>query len=325
MSGPPCTLWGTPPRVRFLDSRGSALPFSVTDRWLGPDRREPVLVDARHSPAFPVAKFRCDTTLEPARVASIVVTLPLGAGTLAGSIPRDAARLAFCPQDEGDQRVRVGAIGSWQISARPPSRNVAISVHSRFSPFGLPTWGRADLDGDGHPDLVVVRPSGLVTAHVGSRTLRLRLLRDPTMRLQGLADLTGDGRVDVLVGGTALGCGAGYRLCATGTSVLTLADGQLRVVHFPGDRPQWDDGEGDLFEGWVCEPGGPTELDLEQTGASSYRLTRTRYRVRGVTVSAGLRTVSRGTAGYLRLQTLTRTRCAGLDRWGWAPERGPQG
>jgi hypothetical protein len=324
-SGPPCTVWGTP-QVRLLDSRGATLPFSFTRHWLGRELGGPVRVDARHSPAFALAKYRCDTVPDPRFAASVIATLPLGAGTLTGAVPGNLMRLPFCPSDEGDQRVHVGAIGSWQTDQTGVTpRRVAISMHSTFSPLGLPTWGRADLDGDGHPDLVVVRPSGLVTARVGRRMLRNRILRDPTLRLQGFADLTGDGRPDVLVGGTATGCTAGYRTCSSATRVLTLTAGRLGLVRFPGDQPLWDGGEGDLFEGWLCGSGGPTEVGLEQTGDTSYRLTRTRYGVHGLTAAEVARAVTLGTGGYRRLQSLTRTRCAGLDRWGWAPERGPLG
>jgi hypothetical protein len=323
VAGPPCTVWGTP-RVRFLDARGAILPFLITDRWRH-EHLGPVLVDAGHSPAFPVAKFRCDTTTNPSTVASVEATLPLDAGTLTGRVPPDAARLSFCPRDGGDQRIHVGTIGSWQTPTTGTApRRPAISMHSRFNSGSFPTWGRADLDGDSRRDLVLVRP-GLVTARLHGRVLRLRLPGNSTAELQGFADLTGDDRPDILVGGTSLGCGTGYRYCASRANAVTLEEGRLRVVRFPRGGPVWNAGEGDAFEGWVCRPGGPTEIYAEQTGVSSYRLSRTRYRVRGLHVSVVSRSVTRGTAGHDRLQALTRTRCPGLDRWGWAPERGPLG
>jgi len=112
VTGAACSLRGTP-GVRFFDAGGARLPFSVTRRWLGREHRAPVLVDARHAPAFAVAKYRCDTVRNPPVAAEVLVTLPRSPGTLRGTVPAAGARLGFCPGDDGDQRVHVGAIGSW--------------------------------------------------------------------------------------------------------------------------------------------------------------------------------------------------------------------
>jgi hypothetical protein len=322
--GPPCTLWGVP-RVRFLDSAGTPLAFPTTQHWLGRERHGPVRVSAGHPTAFPVAKYRCDTTPDPPIAASVVVTLPDAAGTLRGVIPATAARLAYCPGDGGDQRVHVGAIGGWQLSTTASPTRVAVSMHSRLAPQGLPTWGRADLDGDGSPDLVVVRPSGRTVALIGSRVLHARVPGRPTDRLQGFTDLTGDGRPEILVGATALGCDAGYRFCATRPTVLTLLDGRLRVVRFPEPAVSWDNGQGDLFAGVVCSAHGPTQVEVLMTGGNGYEMISTTYRVAGVTAHVVDRTTVHGAGTYRHLAALAATRCPGLAVDGWAPERGPLG
>jgi hypothetical protein len=86
--GPPCTVWGTP-TLRFLDAHGAVLPFAVTDRWRHA-HRGPVLVDARHSPNFPVEKFRCDTVRNPVTDTrtSCSARAPRGAGPGTGHAPR---------------------------------------------------------------------------------------------------------------------------------------------------------------------------------------------------------------------------------------------
>ena len=323
VSGRPCTVWGAP-HLRFLDPGGSALPFSTTRRWRG-EHEGPVLVGAGHAPAFAVAKYRCDTATNSPTVASVVATLPLGAGTLTGTVPPDAARLAFCPRDGGDQRVHVGTIGTWQTSGPPPPGRVALSMHSAFASSGLPTWGRSDLDGDGHRDTVVVHPTGLVVATVGGHTTRIRVPGRPTDRLQGFTDLTGDGHPDVLVAVTALGCVAGYRFCASSPVVLTLRGGRFRTVHFPGAGVSWDDGQGDLFAGVVCASGVPVQVQVLMTGRHGYRLIRTTYRVTGLRARAVARSTVTGAGTPHQLAALATTRCPGLGRTGWAPEHGPAG
>lgn len=315
--GPACTLWGTP-TVRLTAADGSPAPETYLRRWLWPQHIRPVAVSRQRPQYVALETTRCDATpTSYTRMLSVV--LPQGAGTVAGVVP-----IGYCGLRQRPNRVYVAALGTWSVRRRPAPRDVAVSMHSRFSARGLATWGRADLAGNGHSDLVLVRP-GLVTARVGGRLLRVRVPRAGNDELQGLADLTGDARPDILVGVTALGCSAGYRYCASGATVVSLLDGRLRIVRFPADRPQWDDGQGDLFEGWVCRSGGPTEIDLALTGASTYELNRTRYVVSGLRARRAARTTQSGSGATPRLLRLTRTRCAGLDRWGWAAERGPLG
>lgn len=317
--GRPCTLWGAPD-LRFRDSSGATLPFSVTQRWVGSERRGPVLVDSRHSPAFPVAKYRCDTTVNPPVVASVTATMPNGAGTLTGTVARTAARLAYCPRDDGDQRVHVGTIGSWQLTRQTPPTRVAVSVHSSFLPPRTPSWGRADLNGDGHADTVVVRPSGQVTARVGHRVLHTRVGGRPTDRLQGFADLAGDGRPEALVAATSVGCDGGYRLCDSRPTVLTFRAVRLRVLRFPNGEPDFDLGVGRLTTAWTCGADGLVGTRLLLTGLTGYRLTRTTYRASGLAVRAVGRSVSTGHLSEIDFEQVTATHCAGLSALGWAWE-----
>ncbi|MGC4110185.1 MAG: VCBS repeat-containing protein [Nocardioides sp.] len=318
VSGSPCTLWGTPD-LGLLDTAGRDMRYAVTRHWSGPERHDPVLVDRRHPTSFPLAKYRCDTT-QPSYDAAIVVTLPNGAGTLRAHVPAAEAGLPFCPRDDGDQRVHVGAIGSWS-GRRTATGPVAISLHTSFLPGHTPTWGRADLDGDGHPDTVVVRPSGRVVVRAGGRRLMARAPGRPTDRLQGFTDLTGDGRPEILVGSTTTGCDGGYRLCDTLATVFTLRDGRLRLIRFPDGEPDFDLGVGGVTTGWVCGPDGLVANRVLLTGTTGYRLVRTTYRVTGLVASPVARSVSKGRLSDGAFDELTTTRCAGLSALGWAWER----
>jgi len=143
---------------------------------------------------------------------------------------------------------------------------------------------------------------------------RLRLLPDPTLRLQAFSDLDGDGGDEILVATTTAGCCGGYRLLDSSTAVVTLADGHLRVVG--GDR-RWrlffDQGRGDVYAGIVCACDTVTQVTL--MGFSTYDLTRTTWRITGALPHRIQVTRAQVTGDPLELSA---SECPGMDASGWA-------
>jgi hypothetical protein len=133
--------------------------------------------------------------------------------------------------------------------------------------------GRGDVNGDGRPDLIVVRTSGLVSARisgVGRRTVRLR--PDSTLRLQAITDLTGRGPADVLVRATTAGCCGGYENISSTSYVIRFRHNRLAAVRLPSGHPlelTFGEGRGDLFAGMRCHAGALDQVSLLLTGPRS--------------------------------------------------------
>lgn len=200
----------------------------------------------------------------------------------------------------------------------------AVEMHARRDPQpgsdssrGAVTYGRGDLNGDGQPDLVVVRSTGRVSARisgVGRRTLRV--VGDHTLRLQALPALTGDGRADILLGSTAAGCCGVYHLPDTHSAVLRLWHGRLRQVRWVTGRPltlTFDAGRGDLYAGIRC---GRAELRQVRVLRGA-----TRAHVRAITIegrTATVRHVGNGSVPVGLVAKRAATRCPGMTKDGWA-------
>lgn len=242
-------------------------------------------------------------------VTALVVLLLAGCG--ATSAAPDDAPLPTAPTgDRHDAHQR-----GWPVP---------VEMHSFTAPAPrgsnrATTYGLADLDGDGRPDMVQVRTDGRVLAELtwlGHRAVRLH--PDTTLRLQGLPDLDGDGRAEVLVASTAGGCCGGYRLRDTRSAVLVLDHGRLRPLRWATGRPArilFDQGRGDVYAGVRCGGDLLHLLVALDQGAMS-RLTDTVVSITGHVARRG--PTVRSTIPTATVRAETRSRCPGLDGQGWA-------
>lgn len=324
----PCTLWGSP-RMRLLDGRGRVMRFHYLHRGLYTSNAPaaPVVVRRDHPGVFLVAKYRCDVTTNPRYAVSAHIRLPFVRGAyrlpLASS---GAARIPLCgagdpPQDLGTSRIR-GSYRQLLPTEKPPARPpYAVSMRSPFpSPYGA-SYGRGDVNGDGRPDLIVVRQSGLVTARIsGLGVRRIRLSRDVTLRLQALSTLGQGTRAYAVVATTAHGCCGLYPHASSGGAVIGLRHGRLGVVR-SGRRP-WDAdldaGVGDLFEGLVCRPGAVTQVSVYLRGPHRLQVERGRFRLDGLRIRRLTRREDRRPGGFEAAMRLSRSDCPGMSRRGWA-------
>ena len=137
------------------------------------------------------------------------------------------------------------------------------------------TMGSADLDGDGKPDAVSVSAqTGLVVVELGSGAeLTAQLPVAANGRLQGLPDLLGDGRREVLVYSSAAGC-CGYAPVDSQSYVLAIAQGRLSLVRFENGKPlqlSFSNGRGDTYAQVKCQGNGSIiNSHFTDSGASSY-------------------------------------------------------
>lgn len=128
-------------------------------------------------------------------------------------------------------------------------------------PGAVLTRGRGDVDGDGRADLVTVRTEDQSQPNVSVVTVRFATGRVvsttvtmPSLRYQGIADVSHDGQGDIFVWVSAAGCCRPYP-SAYGSYVLRWFGGRLRLLSenakpFAGFAE--NSGRGDVFYGWSC-------------------------------------------------------------------------
>lgn len=309
----PCTVWGYP-RLTLVDDHGVRLPFVVRHQRGQRIADGPAVVRPGRASSFAAAKYRCDVSRPVATSAAVRIRLPDVPGSF---VAHSAVRL--CGPADGEQRVAVYPFGHWYLRTAPPITRFAVELTSPFPPGRHPTWGRADLDGDGDQDLVIVSRSW-VTARVDGEALRARIPRSPDHRLQGLVDLDGDGRPEILVAGSD--SGRPYRVSMYATTVLHLAGHALVALNsrapLPGAR-----GVGDWCAGLHCGRGTFDHVSFYHSGqAPTATLTTTTFRIarhRLVVAHESRTTVTSSDRPAVRsaLDAAT-TSCPGLTSDGWA-------
>jgi hypothetical protein len=203
-----------------------------------------------------------------------------------------------------------------------PVSHPVLTMRGQLAIPRLPSYGFGDLNGDGRRDLVVVRPSGQVTARIsGLGRGAVKLPADVTLRLQGIAPLTGTGRDQVLIASTAAGAGTGYRLLDAVSVVLRVVGHRLVVVRSAHQKPwrlDFGAGRGDHFGGIRCRQDSIVQISVLLRGAGYATVTTTIFRLTGDQAERVSRTVrSRPTSCHTALG-LSATHCPRLDNRGWA-------
>lgn len=306
----PCTLYGHP-GIAVFDRRGHRIPLTV----VADGRKAPLVITERRPGTVYTDRYRCDIHQLPTRSATARIRLP--------GVDRRfqvAAPWGFpvCGADDDSHSVMVG----WRGPGAPRRvRPYAVSMFDHHPPrFPFTSWGRADLDGDGDRDLVVVGRRWL-SARVRGRTLTTTLPRQPGRRLQGLPDLDGDGHAEILIASGDAGWPA-YRFGASTADVARL-DGHRLTVLRPHHPLAFLRGTEDDFSGVQCGRRGFDFTYLAHSpGDPQSRLAVTTYRIDGERLVAE-RTV-RSTIESADAQAVSRaisaatTRCPGLDADGWA-------
>jgi hypothetical protein len=202
-----------------------------------------------------------------------------------------------------------------------PGKRAWTEMHSVDRPHGLVTYGRGDLDGDGDQELVIVNASGRVTVgqHPGRR-VSVRIPPDPSVRLQALPDLFGDGRDEILVSQSTAGC-CDYRSVDSRSLVLRYQGEGLHLLHLQSGRVfvlAFSSGRGDVFYGVECLASRLRHVTVWMAGAHRLKVTSALYRLGDGTVIRVGRAIHRQAGGWLRARALTRSSCPGLRYDGWA-------
>jgi hypothetical protein len=147
-------------------------------------------------------------------------------------------------------------------------------MNSTRAPGGPVTYGRADIDGVGRRDLVLVSTTGTVQVRLGGGgRLSAQLRPDASVRLQTLPDMFSTGRQDIVVATSAAGC-CGYTTISSNSIVLRALDGRLRALRERSGRilvVPFSSGSGDGYAGIHCDAGHLTATSIVQLGIDRLR------------------------------------------------------
>ncbi|MEP6527197.1 MAG: hypothetical protein ABJA86_08530 [Nocardioidaceae bacterium] len=195
------------------------------------------------------------------------------------------------------------------------------NMHAGHRPRGSITYGRGDVDGDGHRDLVIV-DSGthLAIAAVADRHLWVRIAADASTRLQSVPDLFGDGRHEIVVGRSTAGC-CDYRSVDSRALVLRYHAGRLaRLRSFDGRvfELYFSRGRGEVFAGVRCHGQRLSQRTVTRLGRHTLKVTTVLYRMNGIVVVQVQRTTHVQRGGSAQATALTRSACPGMSKYGWA-------
>jgi hypothetical protein len=194
-------------------------------------------------------------------------------------------------------------------------------MHADHRPRGPITYGRGDVDGDGHRDLVVVDfRTNLAIAAVADQHLWVRIAADASTRLQSLSDLFGDGRPEIVVGRSTAGC-CGYRSVDSRALVLRYHAGRLaHLLTRDGHvfELYFSLGRGDVFAGVRCHGQRLSQRTVTRVGQQMLKVTTVLYRMNGNVVAQVKRTTRVQRGGTARATALTLSACPGMSKYGWA-------
>jgi hypothetical protein len=214
-----------------------------------------------------------------------------------------------------------------QVTASSPSkidrrgRPQWTNMHADHRPLGPITYGRGDVDGDGHRDLVIVDSRGqLAIAVVAHHHLWVRIAAGASTRLQSLPDLFGDGRHEIVVGSSTAGC-CDYRSVDSQALVLRYHSGRLAHLRTPDGRVlelSFSVGRGDVYAGVRCHGQRFSQRTVTRLGWHRLKVTTVKYRVNGTVVAQVRRTTYLQRGGSLKATALTRSDCPGMSKYGWA-------
>jgi hypothetical protein len=231
------------------------------------------------------------------------------------------------PTAQPDHRSAGVQLTSPSVTASPTSkidrrgRLQWTNMHSDHRPRGPITYGRGDVDGDGHRDLVIVDSRGhLAIADVADRHLWVRIAADASTRLQSVPDLFGDGRHEIVVGSSTAGC-CDYRSVASQALVLRYHAGRLAHLRTPDGRVfelSFSLGRGGVFAGVRCRGERLSQRTVTRLGRHRLKVATVRYRVNGTVVVQVHRTTYVQRGSWSQATALSRSACPGMNQYGWA-------
>ncbi len=326
-----CVLYGAPQVTYFTSGgrqvhlknqdSGGALPVIVGPKMPGYVQvGVQTLSDCRAegdtiSPAATVVHLRVPTTPTGSRQSLLVKARTSPIVRCSNPVLEDRAQVQ-----------PIVALG-WTTPAakgEPTSTDYAVDMRSNFDSGDSSTWGTGDVDGDGVADVALLNVDGSLQVALSSTgSVVSATVAGSPLRLQGISDLSDDGRGEILVASTTEGVNTGYRFGSSTTTVYTYDGGSLSQLggkHFSLAFNSM--GRGDQWAGIDCRSGTLTQIEARETNISastwSFSVSKKTWTVNGTKLT--LRSSSTNPQSGNRF-VVAATHCAGLSAIGWAFQR----